>query len=210
MSERQLQENWTRCHRSPQTVARVFFAGRPHEFVQGPEKRVSGLTQNAVEIISPEAPRCADSCNRNTFDGYPETNAIVACISRQDRTALSKVRKMSEPARITDFTIAPGVRETASEDGAVLLDIEQGICFSLNSVGLRIWELLKKGCSVDQIADALGQEFSVPRTELLSDANEFIEALEAKHLIRRPNDTLPKKSWFSRILPSRNKRLSGD
>lgn len=107
---------------------------------------------------------------------------------------------MSEPAKITDFTIAPGVRETASEDGAVLLDIEQGICFSLNPVGLRIWELLKKRCSLDQIADSLAQEFSVPRTQILSDASEFIEALEAKNLICRPNDTLPKKSWFSRML----------
>ena len=106
---------------------------------------------------------------------------------------------MSEPPTITDFTIAPSVRETASEDGAVLLDIEQGVCFSLNPVGLRIWELLKKRCSLDQIADALGQEFSLPRDQLLSDARDFIEALEAKHLIRRPNDTLPKKSWFSRL-----------
>jgi hypothetical protein len=107
---------------------------------------------------------------------------------------------MSEPARITDFTIAPGVRETASEDGAVLLDIEQGICFSLNPVGLRIWELLKKRRSLDQIADALAQEFSVPRDQILSDAREFIVALAAKHLIRPPNDALPKKSWFSRML----------
>ena len=107
---------------------------------------------------------------------------------------------MSEPVTITDFTVAPGVRETASEDGAVLLDIEQGICFSLNPVGLRIWELLKKRCSIDQIADALGKEFSAPGDQIVSDASEFIEALEAKHLIRRPNDTLPKKSWFSRVL----------
>jgi hypothetical protein len=114
---------------------------------------------------------------------------------------------MSEPSTITDFTIAPGVRETVSEDGAVLLDIEQGICFSLNPVGFRIWELLKNRCSLDQIADALGQEFSVPRDQLLSDASEFVGALEAKHLIRRPNYTLPKKSWFSRILP-RKKRPS--
>jgi hypothetical protein len=83
----------------------------------------------------------------------------------------------------------------------VLLDIEQGTCFSLNPVGLRIWELVKKRCSLDQIADALEQEFSMPRSQLLSDANEFIGALEAKHLIRRPNDTLPEKSWFSRMLP---------
>lgn len=112
---------------------------------------------------------------------------------------------MSEPATITDFTIVPSVRETSSEDGAVLLDIEQGICFSLNPVGLKIWELLKKRCSLDQIADALAQEFSVPRVQLLSDANEFIGALEARHLIRRPNDTLPKKPWFSKMLPRKER-----
>jgi hypothetical protein len=112
---------------------------------------------------------------------------------------------MSKPATITDFLIAPGVRETASEDGAVLLDIEQGICFSLNPVGLRIWELLKKRCSLDQIADALAQEFSVPRSQLLADASEFVEALEAQHLIRRPNETLPKKSWFSRMPPRKER-----
>ena len=114
---------------------------------------------------------------------------------------------MSGPATITDFTIVPSVRETSSEDGAVLLDIEQGICFSLNPVGLKIWALLKKRCSLDQIADALAQEFSVPRTQLLSDANEFIGALESKHLIRRPNDTLPRNPWFSKMLP-RKKRSS--
>src|SRR5713226_6163647 len=112
---------------------------------------------------------------------------------------------MSEPATATDFTIASGVRETASEDGAVLLDIEQGVCFSLNPVGLRIWELLKKQRSLDQIAEALGQEFSVPRSQVLSDATEFIAALEAKHLIRRPHHTVPKKSWFSRILPGKER-----
>ena len=112
---------------------------------------------------------------------------------------------MSEPATITDFTIAPGVRETTSEDGAVLLDIEQGVCFSLNPVGLRIWELLKKQCSLDQIADAL-QEFSVPRSQILSDTSEFIEALEGKHLIYRPRQLSPKKSWFLEMLPFRKKR----
>lgn len=115
---------------------------------------------------------------------------------------------MSEPTTITDFTIAPGVRETASEDGAVLLDIEQGVCFSLNPVGLRIWELLKKQCSLDEIADALGQEFPLTRSQLLSDTSEFIEALEGKHLIYRSGQMSPQKSWFSKMLPFRKKRLS--
>jgi Coenzyme PQQ synthesis protein D (PqqD) len=112
---------------------------------------------------------------------------------------------MREQATTADFTIAPGVRETSSEDGAVLLDIEQGICFSLNPVGLKIWELLKKQCSLDQIADALGREFSVPRSQILSDASEFIEALEGKNLVYRPCQLSPQKSWLSKILPFRKK-----
>jgi hypothetical protein len=109
---------------------------------------------------------------------------------------------MPDPIITTeDIVIAPGVRETASEDGAVLLDIEQGICFSLNPVGLKIWELLKKGCSVDQIADALAQDFPVSRSQLLSDVVEFLRALEAKRLIRRPSHTVATRSWLTRILP---------
>ena len=105
---------------------------------------------------------------------------------------------MDQATNASELAIAPGVREVTSEDGAVLLDVEQGVCFSLNPVGLKIWELLKKGCSLEQIADALGRNFSVSRTQLVSDASEFIAALEAKQLIRRPNQTLPKRSGVLR------------
>jgi hypothetical protein len=109
---------------------------------------------------------------------------------------------MEEPIVTTeDIVIAPGVRETASEDGGVLLDIEQGICFSLNPVGLKIWELLKKRYSVDRIADAMAQDFAVPRSQLLADVVEFIQSLEAKRLIRRSGHTVPTRSWLTRIFP---------
>jgi hypothetical protein len=121
--------------------------------------------------------------------------------------AMMRLCAMNQAAN-TELAIAPGVREVASEDGAVLLDVEQGVCFSLNPVGLKIWELLKKGCSFEQIADALGQEFPVGRPQLVSDAREFIEALEAKQLIRRPNQTAPKRSGFFENLLRRKRRLS--
>jgi hypothetical protein len=130
-------------------------------------------------------------------------------VSRLTRPkGFSQGGNMSKPEMITDITVAPGVREVASEDGAVLLDVEQGICFSLNPVGLRIWELLKKRCSTDQIANALAQEFSVPRAQLLSDAVEFIEALEAKRLVRRPDQTATTRGWFTRILRRSKKTVS--
>jgi hypothetical protein len=115
---------------------------------------------------------------------------------------------MDQATNTAELAIAPGVREVASEDGAVLLDVEQGVCFSLNPVGLKIWELLKKGCSLEQIADALGQEFPVSRPQIVSDAGEFILALEAKQLIRRPNHTAPKKPGFFENLVRRKTRLS--
>ncbi len=108
---------------------------------------------------------------------------------------------MENPITTEDIVIAPGVRETASEDGAALLDIEQGICFSLNPVGLKIWELLKTHHSVDEIADELAQTFPVSRSQLLSDVVEFLQSLEAKRLIRRPSQTAARRSWLTRIFP---------
>ena len=109
---------------------------------------------------------------------------------------------MEDLVTTQDIVISPGVRETASEDGAVLLDIEQGICFSLNPVGLRIWEMLKNRKSVDQIADTLAQDFPVPRSQLVSDVLEFLQALETKRLIHRPGDTASRRSWLAKIFPS--------
>ena len=114
----------------------------------------------------------------------------------------SPIRGAMEEATTTeDIVIAPGVRETASEDGAVLLDIEQGICFSLNPVGLKIWELLKKHYSVDRIADALAQDFPVPRSQLHSDVVEFLQALEAKRLIYPAGRVVATQSWLTKIFP---------
>lgn len=103
---------------------------------------------------------------------------------------------ISDPTDFTDLTTVPGVREVTSEDGAVLLDIEQGICFSLNPVGLKIWDLLKRKTSLYQIVDALATEFPIPREQLRSDALEFIDALRAKHLLHRTGEREPQKSGF--------------
>lgn len=114
---------------------------------------------------------------------------------------------MDQAMSTAELAIAPGVREVTSEDGAVLLDVEQGVCFSLNPVGLKIWELLKKKCSLEQIADALEEEFPMSRPQLVSDAREFIAVLEEKQLIRRPHQTTPKSSGFFENLLRRKRRL---
>ena len=106
-----------------------------------------------------------------------------------------------------EMVIAPSVRETASEDGAVLLDIEQGICFSLNPVGLKIWALLKTHHSVDEIADELAHNFPVSRCQVLSDVIEFLQSLEAKRLIHRADRAVARRSWLRRIFPWGKERV---
>jgi hypothetical protein len=114
---------------------------------------------------------------------------------------------MENPISTRDLVIAPGVRETASEDGAVLLDIEQGICFSLNPIGLKIWALLKTHHSVDEIADDLARDFPISRSQLLSDVVEFLESLETKRLVHRAGQSAPRQSWLRRIFPWAKERV---
>lgn len=115
---------------------------------------------------------------------------------------------MEEPIIITgDIVIAPGVRETTSEDGAVLLDIEQGICFTLNPVGLKIWELLKTHHSVDEIADDLARDFPISQSQLLSEVVEFLQSLETKRLIHPAGHVVARQSWLRRIFPWAKERV---
>jgi hypothetical protein len=79
------------------------------------------------------------------------------------------------------------VRATCNEDGAVLLDIDHGLCYSLNAVGGRIWQVIEAGqsrSSFDDIVEALAQEFTkVPREQLMTDIDNCLRDLETKGLI---------------------------
>jgi hypothetical protein len=98
------------------------------------------------------------------------------------------------------ISIAKAVRETVNQDGAVLLDIEQGVCFSVNPVGTRIWQLLKHGSSLDEITDTLQEEFRLPRAQLRLDISDFLKRLEDLRLVGEQSSLPYKKGFFSRLL----------
>lgn len=97
---------------------------------------------------------------------------------------------------------ADSVRETISPDGAVLLDIKQGLCFSMNPVGSKIWEMLKKEYSLEKIASALEAEFQAPREQIEADIIAFVSELRNQNLIRENAvEKLEEKStWFSKLM----------
>lgn len=105
------------------------------------------------------------------------------------------------------------VRMTTSADGAILLDIQQGICFSLNPLGLKIWMMLKEHQSVELIEQSLAAEFEQPEKQIHIDVHEFIDSLRAKKLVSdvcRGGQNTPRLGstlgngrlrWIYRLLP---------
>ncbi len=79
--------------------------------------------------------------------------------------------------------ISEHVRTTITQDGAVLMNIKGGHMVTLNPIGSIIWQQLSDGRSPEQIAARLASEFGVPREQACADVNEFLEQLEAQHLI---------------------------
>ncbi len=85
------------------------------------------------------------------------------------------------------WMVSPDVRSTHSEDGAVLLDIRQGLCFSLNVVGAKVWEKLEAsqtGLTLSQLVGELAPVFAVSTDQLRTDLEYYLHELEAKALIR--------------------------
>lgn len=81
------------------------------------------------------------------------------------------------------FHIPESVKEIENQDGAVLLDIEQGVCFSLTPVASRIWQLLKVHCELEQIAETIASEFTAPRGQVEQDLSEFLDSLRHHRLL---------------------------
>ncbi len=79
--------------------------------------------------------------------------------------------------------ISEHVRTTMTQDGAMLMNIKGGHMVTLNPIGSIIWQQLSDGHSREQIAAHLASEFGISQEHAIADVNEFLEQLEAQHLI---------------------------
>ena len=85
------------------------------------------------------------------------------------------------------WLVSPDVRSTYTEDGAVLLDIGKGLCYSLNRVAARIWVTIQRsptGVNLEGILDALETHFEAPREQLERDTSKYLEELRQVGLAR--------------------------
>ncbi|HET9184492.1 MAG TPA: lasso peptide biosynthesis B2 protein [Candidatus Angelobacter sp.] len=72
----------------------------------------------------------------------------------------------------------------ATNDGAALLDVDQGVCFGLTPVGILIWDQLKLNRKEEEILQHLAHEFpNISQIQLQSDLFEFIASLRNHGLL---------------------------
>lgn len=76
-------------------------------------------------------------------------------------------------------------RAVVNGDGAILIDSEQGIMFSLNPTGGLIWSGLTEKLPTTAISRRLSEECGVPERQADQDVTEFLSILEKNRLVRR-------------------------
>lgn len=67
----------------------------------------------------------------------------------------------------------------------VMLDMESGFYFGLNSVASVIWGLLAEEIGFDKLIDQLMAQFDVERSLCESDTQELLEEMLEKNIIRK-------------------------
>lgn len=73
---------------------------------------------------------------------------------------------------------------TADMDGAtVMMDIETGKYYNLGEIGGRIWELLETPMSVNDLINALTEEYDVSVEQCQADTVPFLVSLTERSLL---------------------------
>lgn len=65
----------------------------------------------------------------------------------------------------------------------VMMDLEEGRYFSLNSVGSRIWELIGEPVEINKVVDSLLEEYEIDRDECEKNVLEFLGKLDTAKII---------------------------
>lgn len=82
------------------------------------------------------------------------------------------------------LVLPPGLRVSAHDEGAVILDIDGGQLYSTNKVGARILALLEEETNLPDIADRIKAEFDAPLERVRADLDRFVGSLKAGGLLR--------------------------
>ncbi|HEY0106806.1 MAG TPA: PqqD family peptide modification chaperone [Rhizomicrobium sp.] len=92
------------------------------------------------------------------------------------------------PLTAASFVVRSSNLVQATVNGEIVaLHIEKGICYGLNQVGSRVWELASSPVSIEDICATITKEYDVTPQICRRDVLELLEGLRMEGLI----DALP-------------------
>ena len=74
------------------------------------------------------------------------------------------------------------LRSVITQDGAAILDSQQGIISTLNATGAFIWQALARGESPEEVVSALARETNTAAEAIEPDVLAFIRDLKERRL----------------------------
>jgi hypothetical protein len=92
---------------------------------------------------------------------------------------------MTNPLPGQRFTISPSVRTRELDDELIVLDLNQGEYYSLNSSGAQIWKALEAGHGVDWIRDEVVSHWPIAPEEGMAMVSMVLQDLLQRGLIAR-------------------------
>jgi hypothetical protein len=81
------------------------------------------------------------------------------------------------------FACRDDVRLATLEGESVLLNLENGVYYSLNRIGTVVWELLKKDQSLEAVLTAVCDRYDVPEEVARADVAELVTHLRDEKLV---------------------------
>ena len=96
--------------------------------------------------------------------------------------------------KITGHSIVVVTKDQVSADlsgEAAILNLKSGVYFGLNTVGASIWKLIQEPRTVNEINDAIVQEYDVDPDQCEKDLLALLEELLSKELIEVKNEKGP-------------------
>jgi hypothetical protein len=87
------------------------------------------------------------------------------------------------PVTLTYIQNAEIIQSKIGEE-VVMLDMESGFYFGLNSVASIIWGMMKDGITFEVLCNQLMEQFDVERSLCEADTQELIDQLLEKKIIR--------------------------
>lgn len=79
--------------------------------------------------------------------------------------------------------VSTGIKVTETPDGIVLLDIQHGMTYPLDTVSTLIWKRLGEGLQITEIAQHIATTYHIPEAQALGDVQEFVGQLQQSHLL---------------------------